>query len=79
MKREKVYLVGTHRYSFRAGEPAEIIGVEMTTPKQLLPRLSYHIRFSDYVEDWVAIDDGDYYKIITFTDIINGKIPQVTS
>ena len=78
MKRDKAYLVGIHRYSFKSGVPGEIIGVEIVKPDDKLePRLCYHVRWHDQVEDWIAVDGG-HFKIISFTDILNGNIPEVT-
>lgn len=78
MTRDKAYLVGIHRYSFRSGEPAEIIGVEIITPDDKLePRLCYHVMWRDKVEDFIAVDGG-HFKIISFTDILSGNIPRVT-
>jgi len=78
MTRDKAYLVGVHRYSFKSGKPAEIIGVEMVTPENGKPRLCYHIMWSDKVEDWIAVEDSANYKIISFEDILAGDIPEVT-
>jgi len=60
MKREKVYLIDLNGYGFRCGKPAEIIGVEMCTPEGYRPRLCYHIRFEDGVEDWKPVEVGSY-------------------
>ena len=78
MIRDKAYFVGIHRYSNKSGKPAEIIGVEMVTPQGLEPRLCYHIQWSDMVEDWVPVCDTSNYKIISFTDILNGNIPDIS-
>ena len=78
MTRDKAYFVGIHRYSNKSGKPAEIIGVEMVTPQGLEPRLCYHIEWSDKTEDWVPVHDTSNYKVISFTDILEGKIPNVT-
>lgn len=78
MKIEKAYIVGIHHYCFRSGQPAEIVGVVIGTPGGLEPRLAYKVLYSDGVEDYVVVADIDVnYKIITFWDIINGKIPKV--
>ena len=74
MTREKAYFVGVHRYSNKSGKIAEIIGVEIVTPKGLEPRLCYHIQWSDKTDDWVPVHDKLNYKIISFTDISEGKI-----
>ena len=78
MKREDVYLVNTHRYLYRPGTPARIIGIDMCTPGDKSPRLCYHILYADGQDDWVPIKDKKLYKIITFRDILNGNVPSVT-
>lgn len=78
MKLDKAYFVGISKHSFRAGTPAEIIGIIMVSIEvHPTPRPNFHIRFSDGTEDYVPIIDSDNYKLITFTDIINGNIPEV--
>jgi len=73
----KAFLVGTHRYLFRAGEPAEIIGVKFVTPKNAGPRPCYHIRFKDGKRDLVPISESPHFKIISNEDVRLGKIPEV--
>jgi len=70
MKREIVYLIDQGRNGFRLNEPAEIIGIEMCTPKGLEPRLCYHLKWADSIEDWKPVDDG-IYKILTFTEMLD--------
>jgi hypothetical protein len=77
METDKAYYVGTHRYSFKSGDPAEIVGVKMVTPELEEQRLCYHIRWSDGCEDFVPVSDNTY-KIIGFNDIVSGNIPDVT-
>jgi len=78
MIRDKAYFVGIHRYSNKSGKPAEIIGVEWVTPMGLEPRLCYHIQWADKTEDWLPIHDCNTYKVISFSDILESKIPDVT-
>ena len=78
MTRDKAYLVGIHRYSFKSGKPAEIVGVELVTHENEKPKLCYHIMWTDTVEDWIAVEDSSNYKIIGFEDILAGNIPDVT-
>jgi hypothetical protein len=73
----KAFLVGTHRFSFRAGEPAEIIGVRFTTPADLEPQACYFVRFGNGNEDLVPIADARNYQIISEADVKAGKIPAV--
>jgi hypothetical protein len=78
MKLDKAYLVGTNKSSFRAGIPAEIIGVDMVSIEvHPTPRPNFHIRYSDGMEDHVPFIDSNNFEVITFTDIINGNIPKV--
>ena len=75
MKREEIYLIDLSGSGFRCGYPAKIIGVEMCTPKDLEPRLCYHLKFADNIEDWKPIDEKSY-KIVTFTELLNGDYTQ---
>lgn len=75
---DKAYLVGINRYSFRAGIPAEIMGVDFVTPDNRVRRLCFHVRWRDRYEDWVPIEDNSNYEVISFTDLVNGNIPSLT-
>jgi hypothetical protein len=80
---QKSYLVGVHRYAFRAGEPAEIIGLKWC---RLSPierhdwRLAYEIEFFDGKKDFVSINDviAGNHVIISDIDLIEERIPPVT-
>ena len=74
---KKAYLVGTHRYSFRAGEPAEILGVMFVTPPENEIRACYHIRFDDGRDDFVPLSETHHFEIISQEDVKLGKIPKV--
>lgn len=74
---QKAFLVGTHRYSFQAGEPAEIIGVQFVTPKNAEPRACYRLRFEDGQEDLVPLSEAHHFEIISEEDVRQGKIPEV--
>ena len=75
---EKAYIVGIHRYSFRCGKPAEIIGVKIVTPCEGdTPRTCYHVMYEDGVDDYVPITFDESYTIISFSDIVDGNIPVV--
>lgn len=74
---QKAFLVGTNRFSFRAGEPAEILGVEFFTPKGLNPRPCYRIRFRDGEEDFSPLSECRRFEIISEEDVKAGKIPAV--
>lgn len=79
MKTENVYLTGVHRYSFRAGEPAKIIGIKMCTPEGLEPRLAYHIQYEDLLEDYIAVQDADNCALNTLLQLLNHGAPQVVN
>ncbi len=82
---EKLFLVGTHRYSFKAGKPAEIVGVAMITPDGSdEPRPCFKIRFKDGTGDFVPIfvapgSDiiNSHYELISEEDVRAGRIPEV--
>lgn len=76
---KKRYIVGIHRYAYRAGEPAEIIGKVMKKPKGLPERECYEIRFDDGKKDFVPLIDMKNYKIISATDKAAGRIPPITN
>lgn len=82
LAKEDLYLVGVHRYCFRAGTPAKIVGLKMVTPDiKLEPRPCFVIEFSDGVLDLVAFEEyanQKHYKILTFADILENRIPRVT-
>ena len=61
--KNKVYLRNTHRYGFRPGECAEILGVVSFTPDGSDARACYHIEYADGIKDHVAIDDSGYYEL----------------
>lgn len=54
---------GTHPYSFRSGEWAEIVGERMFTPHGMSERPVYECRFDDGVIDYIAISDAPHYEI----------------
>ena len=78
MTEDKAYFVGVHKFSHKSGVPAEILGIIWVTPDGLEPRLCYHIQWADRCEDWVPISDTANYKVISFSDILAGKIPVIT-
>lgn len=81
MKIDRVYYVGIHRYSYRAGIPGEIVGVAMVNPRVnggFSPKPCFYIKWSDGMEDYAPICDDKTYKIISFQDILDGKIPEIT-
>jgi len=76
--KEKVYLVGTHHYCFRHGEPSEIIGVVMCkSDNHSKSILVYEVEYSDGVKDLVPVSEiGINYQITTFYEICTGKFKQ---
>ena len=81
MKKEKMYLVGTHWHSFKRGVPGEIKGIFMCTPEggidfKYEPRPCYHVEWSDGKEDYIAVDAKEEYVIVSFKDVLNGNYPK---
>ena len=74
---QKAFLVGTHRFSFQAGKPAEIMGVVFATPEGLEARPCYQITFDDGREDFVTLSESHHFEIISEQDRAAGKIPTV--
>lgn len=64
MSESPLYITGTHRYSFRAGEPAHIMGVCEFTPDGGEPRPCFKVKYRDGFEDYIAIADTSHYKLI---------------
>lgn len=81
---QKTYLVGVHRYCFRAGEPAEIITLRWVRPSPIERhewRLAYEIEFFDGKKDFVALSDilAGNHLIISDVDLANERIPQIVN
>jgi hypothetical protein len=81
---QKSYLVGVHRYAFRAGEPAEIIGVKWVKPSPVERhewRLAYEVEFFDGKRDFVALSDilAGNHVIISDVDLLNERIPEIVN
>lgn len=77
MKKGTAYLLGTGPNSFRVGEPAKIIGVEIITfdlkgGGDATPRPCYVIQFDDGLIDYTPIEAAQY-QIISFKEIISGE------
>ena len=79
MQTSKAYYVGTHRYSSRAGEPAEIVGVQVVVPTgRSESRPCFHLRYKDGHEDFCPTSDKNNYEIISQKQLDLGEIPTVT-
>jgi len=80
MKICSAYLVHIHRYGFRAGTPGEIVGVKIVSPDvcNRNPHPAYVVRFPDGIEDFVAVEDSENFRIISGEDVVAGRIPEVT-
>lgn len=62
MKVESAYIILTHPYDFRSGEPAKILGVKLVTlSPETPPRLCFRLRWENGVEDLVPLENP--YKI----------------
>lgn len=60
----KAFLIGSHVYSYRSGERAEIVAIVNSTSddQNVVDRPCWMIRFSDGVEDYIPICDAENYK-----------------
>jgi hypothetical protein len=80
--KQKAYYVGLHRYHYRAGEPAEILGVVIVIRGDTA-RPCYYIRFADGEEEYALVYDedrsgvGPLHRIISEDDVKACRIPQV--
>lgn len=71
-KRERSYLVNNHSMSFRPGQPALILGIDIVMPNENSPsRPCFHIQYSDFFEDWIPISDIKYCSLLTIDEVIN--------
>jgi hypothetical protein len=60
-----VVIRGVHPYSFRSGEWASIVGVEVLAPVELKPRVVYCCEYSDGFVDYISVSDSANYEIMT--------------
>jgi hypothetical protein len=74
---QKAFLVGTHRYSYRAGKPSEIVGVVFVTRQKQEAHACYQVRFEDGAEDFVPLSEARHFEIISEDDVRVGRIPEV--
>ena len=65
MESTNLYYIGTHPYSFRSGEPAEIIAVGLYESGEGKKVPCFHVKFADGIEDWSPISDFGNYKVIS--------------
>ena len=54
---------GTHPYSFRSGEWADIDGAVMSKPEGLEERPVFVCRFEDGTVDYIAVSDDINYEL----------------
>jgi len=72
MKTEKIFIIGTHKDSFRSGELSEIIGVKNVSPSFKHDwRLCYEVEFTDGVVDYIPVSEIGYnYRIVKASAIL---------
>ena len=70
MESTNLYYIGTHPYSFRSGEPAEIIAVGLYESDECKKVPCFHIKFADGIEDWSPISDFGTYKVVPMDSVI---------
>ena len=63
MRKEDAKIRGTHPYSFRTHEWANITGVKICTPKDGLPRAAFECVYEDGVVDYIPVKDNENYEI----------------
>lgn len=55
---------GTHRYSFRSGEWAALVGYVMVIPDDSNePRQAFMVRYNDGTVDYIPVSDANNYEI----------------
>lgn len=68
---EYLYIVGIHRYSFRVGKIAKVIGIYIVKPfndssqNYLSSRIAYRVQYEDGVCDSIPVHDAQTYKVGT--------------
>lgn len=77
---QKSYMVGVHRYAYKAGEAAEILGLKWAKLYGHDWRLAFEIEFFDGKKELVPYSEVEagLYKIISDVDLIEERIPPVT-
>lgn len=77
---QKSYIVGVHRYSFKAGEVGEIIGVKHVKPSGYDWRLAFEVEYLDGKKDLVAFEDVSSGNAVIISDVqyALGQIPEIT-
>lgn len=70
---EVKYIVGIHRYCYKAGEVAQILDTVFTNNREC-----YKVLYNDYSTDFIPIIDLSNYVILSQQDIDNNNIPKVT-
>jgi hypothetical protein len=81
MKVEKVYLVGVHRYCFRAGERCEVVALENVQPDEEHDwRLAYKVKYDDGKTDWVALSDieAGNWEFVSQLNADLGMLPEIS-
>jgi 5-hydroxyisourate hydrolase-like protein (transthyretin family) len=64
-KTERVFLINTHPYGFRTGEPAEVVSVKMVKPSEDHDwRLCYELVFEDGTRDFTAVEDNKNFEFL---------------
>ena len=74
---QNVYFVGIHKYSYKAGEPALVLGVKSVQKEDGTEEICYHLKYEDDCEDYSPICDNNNYKLISEQEKIKELIPEV--
>lgn len=68
-----LYYVGTHRYGFRPGKPARILGA-----RRINGRWCYLVRYPDGQRDLKPLRGAGYYRLVSGADMAAGRLPKVS-
>jgi hypothetical protein len=77
----KAYYVCTLEEGYKAGIPAEILGVVIYTPEGFSPRPGFHIQYPDGSRNYAAMHDvdangkGQFFEIVSEEQVRAGYTP----
>lgn len=75
---EDAYVVGVHRYCYKAGEPAKILGVRYIALTDHPARFCFEVEYPDGKIDLVPyFDDSDNYEIVSAGQVKHGNLPEI--
>ena len=81
VKYENAYLVGVHKYCFKAGEKCRVIGVSYVQPNDDDDyRLAYKVVYDNGAVDYVAVSDVEAgnWQWVSELEVGFGMLPGVS-